>query len=361
MPNSKTDPLSELRDTLPIRAYEPISYPRRRRRPFWWRPRRARGLPIVLTGGIGDNVIARGLVMRIKELVGDVTLYSDHPSVVEDLYRMPCSDAGEFPEYDYSLWLNSVPRFHFSDNFRGFSDDRVGELYLGYKAKESDRKWTAYIHRHPYLDNAMAREAVASGFNRETLPYHLLGMPYQGPVFDDYRRSGRGNYITVHDGFETAQASIGRATKTWKIGFWNYFVQLFREKYPNVGVWQIGGPTSRPIVGVNQSFVKKKTLKESFNILRGSMLHVDGDSGLVHAARSFRVKSVVLFGPTNAEFFGYPENVNVASRACGDCWWLKRDWLANCALGYETPRCMDKIWPQDVMIAVEGMMRRGRA
>lgn len=362
----KKHSLLELRETLPIRAFRPIQTQPVEKKPFWWRPKRAVDLPIVLTGGIGDSIIALGLVRQIQKLVGEVTLYSDHPAVVEDIGEMKCLHSKEFPRYDYSLWINSVPRFILEKNFSGFRNDAISDLFLTYKSFEASRTWGSLIHRHPYLDNMLAMKATENGLNRESLPYYLLGVPAAGKFRAKHRpwekKEFYGRFITIHDGFETAQSHIGRATKTWGIHLWNYFVTIFKERNPGIKVIQIGGPTSRLIRGVDISLVGKISFKDSCDYLARSYLHVDGDSGLVHAKRAFGGRSVVLFGPTNKEFFGYPENINISSNELceGNCWWLTRDWLSHCPRGFAEPVCMDTIWPQQVIKAIDPIFNPNR-
>lgn len=349
----KTDLLRELKSTLPVRAYEPVPT---KKRPFWHRPKKAADLPLVVTGAIGDNLLAIGLIHEIRRRVGKVTVYSDHPQVLAFMGGIDAHPAKEYPGFDYSLWVNSLPRFMLDRNFKGFRNDEIGDLYLAFKRWEADRAWAPYFARHPYLDNPMARLAVSQGLTRETLPYRILGIPYKRPWKVLPWAKANARYITVHDGYETALGKIGRATKTWHLDHWKNLVTALKVLYPAHQIVQLGGPTSRRIPGVDIDHVGKLNIRSSFEHLSRSDLHIDGDSGLVHAARMFGVPSIVMFGPTDLEFFGYAENQNLAPKECGGCWWLTKDWMQRCPLGGGTPACMDSIVPAHVLAASTGIL-----
>lgn len=60
-------------------------------------------------------------------------------------------------------------------------------------------------------------------------------------------------------------------------------------------------------------------------------------------ARACNKKSIVLFGPTDPTFLAYPQNINIFSSECGNCWWVTRDWVKQCPRGLKTPECMESI------------------
>ena len=95
---------------------------------------------------------------------------------------------------------------------------------------------------------------------------------------------------------------------------------------------------------------------ESIIVLKHSLLHIDGESGLVHTRHQLHGKSIVLFGPTPIEYFKYAENININSPFhCTNCLWMLGDWNIKCAYnesGYPAP-CMAAITPEMVFQKVE--------
>src|SRR6185369_8493444 len=99
------------------------------------------------------------------------------------------------------------------------------------------------------------------------------------------------------------------------------------------------------------------SLHEAAWVLKNSLLHVDGDSGLVHMARALHTKSIVMFGPTNSEFFHYEANEKLVSKNCTNCWWSTQDWMRSCPRGLKEPECMTSIAPHEVLTRVARHLR----
>jgi len=68
-------------------------------------------------------------------------------------------------------------------------------------------------------------------------------------------------------------------------------------------------------------------------------------------AASMGKKSAVMFGPTSIKYFAYPENINLDSKFCGNCWWSRKTWMEACPRGFDSPLCMDYLQPE--MVAVQ--------
>ena len=183
------------------------------------------------------------------------------------------------------------------------------------------------------------------------------------PEADGYRRFeelglAKRPYITIHNGWDNvAHRDTVNATKGWPPSHYERFVAAFKERFPQVLVVQLGAKTSRPIAGCDVGLVNDTTLHESAWILKHSLLHVDGDSGLVHLARALHTKSLVLFGPTNHDFFRYSQNETCFSTICGNCWWSTTDWMRSCPRGLREPECMKSIEPAEVLERAEKYLR----
>lgn len=322
------------------------------------RPPKAKFPIFWATGGIGDLIVNLEAIEAFQEYVGGpVVVYSKFPEIGryfssklihahEDLFRHKGAD--------WWIKMGTMARFNISPNFSGFENSKVADLYFSNLSFMTHNEWKDVLELEPYLDNIMAEKAVAAGLNRRTLPYHCLGLTPK-PMIVPIREHN--NYITVHDGFDGNNSGVStRATKTWSMDNWTQLIRMLRQSYPKTPIVQLGGPTSRSIKGVDQNFAGNCHFEVSMEMLKNSFFHVDGDSGLVHAAARMGVTSAVMFGPTNHQFFSYENNINIAPKYCGNCWWLKIDWLSKCAAGYEKPECMDSITPADVITAITDRM-----
>jgi len=170
-------------------------------------------------------------------------------------------------------------------------------------------------------------------------------------------------YITIHNGSETllSHPEYSHQTKIWPIHHYSKLCKLIKERYPDLIIVQLGVGNSIPIECVDKNCLSKLSMPESLIVLKHALLHIDVDSGLVHARRQMHGKSVALFGPTPVEYVGYNENININSpHSCINCMWMLNDWFYKCAStgsGYPVP-CMEAILPEAVMAEMEYFLDR---
>lgn len=315
-----------------------------------------KSIPIEVSGGIGDMIVALPIIEELSRS-HELMVYCNYPEVYR--YLLPLLHVKSSIEFqcDYEWWMriNSAVSFFFHPEFDGFKNPRHEEFFMKYRNRVTGLDLQNEMDYHPKLDNFLAQKAVALGLNRVTLPQKLLGFEPMYPKREctekvyDFEP-----FITVHDGYETLQnGQTHRATKTWNLRYWADLVESIKRIYPGFMVVQLGAVTSRSIPGVDLDLTRKTKISEAFDILSKSSLHIDGDSGMVHAAHMFGVKSVVMFGPTPKDFFGYSDNVNLEGKVCPRqaCWWTepKGDWLRRCLEGHEKPWCMDEMTPEWVL------------
>jgi hypothetical protein len=117
-------------------------------------------------------------------------------------------------------------------------------------------------------------------------------------------------------------------------------VTRLRHVLPHLIFVQVGAGTSEKITECDIDLIGETTLSEVAGLLSKAAFHIDNEGGLVHLARCYGVRCGVVFGPTPADYFAYPGNVNISPPICGNCWWMTRTWMDACAKGYSAPRCM---------------------
>lgn len=351
----KNATLESLRISLPYRALA------------WRGPRRGftdvpspDHTPVRITGGIGDLILGLGVAEELNRETGDVVVYSKWPQISKYFSKLPAVPDEKLMKkgFDFILTINSIALFSFANNFDGFKNPILEDVLVRHVNFITSGEWQDALDHHPYLDNLLAHMALKEGYNRETLSYAMAGLKYRSRNHTKTRSRVRADgvrYVTIHDGFDANNTEVqSRAMKTWDLDHWKELVRLLKSAL--IEVIQIGGPTSRRISGVDHCFVGEIDFQASCNLMEDAYCHIDGDSGLVHAAHFLGVPSIVLFGPTNAEFFGYSENINIKSKYCGDCWWLNPDWLSKCQLKHDKPECMDSIKPEYVFKKFEEML-----
>lgn len=176
------------------------------------------------------------------------------------------------------------------------------------------------------------------------LPVHdkIIGLPKTAACAGDLPEK----YITVNSG--SGVGPDGRIVcKAWPQDYFVRFVKLFRDRYPGVGIIQLGDSDCSEIDGVDRC-IFGADFTEVAAILSGAVLHLDIEGGLVHLATHLGTRCAVLFGPTPIEYFGYDSNINITAQNCEWCIGLYRD-TYKCAKGYDNPRCMYSITPEMVL------------
>jgi hypothetical protein len=321
-------------------------------------------LPICIGGGIGDMIMALPWIETFREYEIPLRIYATLPNVVrlflDDLDVRAYDHHAEGA--DFYIQGSDVLNFKIKPGLTreavpAVLRDLYEKWFLIY------RDWQLYVDRHPHEGNAQAVRAVAMGLDRRSMPFLFLGKPYKPFIWKKADRlpapGGVGRFITVHDGYDNnfsvgrGVTIQGRSMKSWSNQSWSDFVRRFKRKHKDVTVLQLGGTCDEPISGVDHNLIGKTSFYEALQYLKYSLVHVDTCSGLVHARHLFPgTKTVTIFGPTNWQYFGYPENINIAPSFCGNCWWLKSDWMKACVKGYEVPRCMDSTSPEAVLDAV---------
>jgi hypothetical protein len=166
-------------------------------------------------------------------------------------------------------------------------------------------------------------------------------------------------YITLQRG-TNHHDSLYNSTKLWPLRFYEKFVESFHEKYRHIKIIQLGySPnTCASIPGVDIDLIGKTSLKELAILLKHSLFHLDGESGMVHMKKFLNGRSIVLFGPTSVDVFGYPENINITGDGCPSwCEWVSNDWSKTCLRGFKEAPCMASITPEMVMDAADKILR----
>lgn len=169
----------------------------------------------------------------------------------------------------------------------------------------------------------------------------------------------KGEYITVQRG-ATPGSFLKGSPKLWPVRHYEKLIQLLKIIYPEKKIVQVGEEkNSERLSSVDIGLLGKTSWEQVGYLLDNAWLHIDGECGMVHFREALMAgPSVVLFGPTPIEFYGYEDNINIRSDGCPHwCARLTDSWLERCARGFETPPCMDKIMPETVMKQIVAWQR----
>ena len=231
--------------------------------------------------------------------------------------------------------------------------------------------YSIYINTKPSIYGAWASVCMFNGWNRwdvlganHAIPFNRNSrLDFVQPVdmssiLHKFSLQNR-PYITIHRGIGSGGIDLEKNKDSWvKIlpaKNFGAFCRLFKEKYPDILIVQIGEDPIFSLPEADMDLTGKTSLEEVAAVLRHALAHIDGESGMVHLRRALGGRSVVLFGPTPLDFFAYAENENIASPFCNGCMWLVdgANWNARCLKGFDGPKCLEAI-PPEAMLAAAG-------
>lgn len=326
---------------------------------------------IRITGGLGDALVIARMARDLQAMLGNDLLfdvYYQSPKIIEPFFQMV---PGFRKSIDIEVFQDTARYYAFSlltNQFVIFMNEHIDHrallrhhpdilnLYGHIQSQRANLK--RYITHHPFLDAAFADIATKQGHKRYTYLHQMLGIPYGGDrlalevdttIITDLGLQAK-QYITIHDGWDTKfKLAVHRPTKAIPRQTWSDIVAALKIARPDLQIVQLGGKTGDDISRVDLNLKNQLSFAQSTSVLSGSALHIDSESGLVHLGAALGIRSVVMFGPTNIDWFGYPQNANIAPKHCGNCWWSSDTWMDSCPLGHKIPVCTANIDVDEVI------------
>lgn len=158
-------------------------------------------------------------------------------------------------------------------------------------------------------------------------------------------------YITIQRGINP-KLGVQETPKMWPQSYYEALIQLLKKNYPDYEIVQLGESKEhcKTLAGVDIDLLGQTSWDDIKIILKHARLHIDGECGMVHLRKALHAgPSVVLFGPTPTELFGYFGNINLRGSGCSHwCAELRGDWEYRCLKGEEKAPCMYSLKPDFV-------------
>ena len=204
--------------------------------------------------------------------------------------------------------------------------------------------------------------------------YNMLniGEDFTYPLFIDIdeeaflNRCGlkKNGFIVLHRGHDLINKNSD-SVKLWPLSYYAILADIIKTAYPELPLVQIGVSEERcPSMGksIDLSMVGKTTMEEVKVLLKNCLALIDGEGGMVHIRHALHGgPSVVLFGPTPMEFYGYSGNINIRGDGCAHwCEWMSSNWQERCMIGFKDHPCMHSITPDMVLEGVKKAIAVGR-
>lgn len=323
-------------------------------------------IAILATGGIGDMVIQKRLILEMIKLVPECIidiynikaidflecLYTDMPQVNTIIGDLGCRFSRNYLDYSLALTIeachfihvNSFIEENWSDEYNEFTN-KVKLLIA--RTEEENVGISTPVHVTMYRKWFGGNNAY-TGFNYNGV-FNISDKKVNIPIDDNeksrFEKLSLGNYITINCG--NGDCHDGNlVAKSWPTTYYDQLVKMLKGSLKKINIVQLGYENSHRIQGCD-----KYILGENFSlvehILKNSLLHIDIEGGLVHIASQIGTKCVVLFGPTVVEYYGYENNINIRVGNCHNCCGLYTD-VNKCARNMKKPECMYSITPDIV-------------
>ena len=325
------------------------------------------------TGGFGDYIISSKLLDEISKIVPcKIDVYCENvtfgKAVYEGREKVEIFPINTFYSqmWKYDLALKVEHFIHIEKQnankiakINPIFMDKLNKLGHGYRTYYPD------VEQQWFRENIHFRRCEIKGINRWTELSHegIFKIEDQKtwiPMREEYKKRlqelglNEKKYITLNRGAD----SMGRSkmqTKVWPLEHYNDFVMLFKNQYSDIEIVQVGASGNAKIRGVDK-YILGESLEVTKWILKGSILHLDCEGGLVHLATQLDTKCAVVFGPTPKHFYEYPQNINMVYEGCNNCMGTHPEWAFECYKGLSEPECMYKVTPEIVMKNIKSYM-----
>ena len=325
------------------------------------------------TGGFGDYIISSKLLDEISKIVPcKIDVYCENvtfgKAVYEGREKVEIFPINTFYSqmWKYDLALKVEHFIHIEKQnankiakINPIFMDKLNKLGHGYRTYYPD------VEQQWFRENIHFRRCEIKVINRWTELSHegIFKIEDQKtwiPMREEYKKRlqelglNEKKYITLNRGAD----SMGRSkmqTKVWPLEHYNDFVMLFKNQYPDIEIVQVGASGNAKIRGVDK-YILGESLEVTKWILKGSILHLDCEGGLVHLATQLDTKCAVVFGPTPKHFYEYPQNINMVYEGCNNCMGTHPEWAFECYKGLTDPECMYKVTTEIVKKNIKSYM-----
>lgn len=319
---------------------------------------------IVCGGGIGDSLMETVFIKEVRKLVGKSAVIDyfsnncfDKPDFIDKIYRV--SDNFN-KKYDVNIVMRRIPLVVYINEEKVKRFNQTFYEYCMDCKKIRSGNWS--LGR---IDNLIVQYALIKGKNRieQYNINNIIELDRNTPTYLKWDISD--NKILAQYGLEdTKYITICRSAgddmkaKLWPLEYYNELLGMIKDKYPEIKLVKIGDSKEfGDIYPIDIDLEGKTTLEEVIPILKYSALLISPEGGMVHMKHFLNGKSVVLFGPTSPEVFGYANNINLRTTSCCNyCEWVTDSSLVTCIKSGGAPECLKELEPEYVFSKVKEVL-----
>lgn len=338
-----------------------------------------------VSGGLGDYLIFANWFEYFRNAFSENVFYDLYfnEKIAFSVFNYDILRANFFYEKDCHFNESAydvVFKFMILPELIKFNDKAVQKTdVLLYDYLQKNRKYCAenqFIFANmPFTIRFAEQKALAKGKKRmhqaDVIDYFKIDDEYKFKIFIDKNENeneylasvgllGK-KFITIHRGWDVLN-EIDSHVKCWNTQSCKDLICSIKKTFPSYKVVAIGSSQKQfPICfDADINLVGKTTMEHIKILLKHASVHIDNEGGMVHLRHAMKAgRSVVLFGPTSKEFFGYKENINISSNVCCvPCEHLSADWTHKCEkTGTNDNPCMKAITTNCVLKALSDALK----
>ena len=325
-----------------------------------------------INGGLGDALCARNLLASLRKICpkekAEIYLCCKNKEIFETFFQKEnladyYISRGYFL-YNFDLVLSGCTYL----KYEKYNETKINSLLpqllsiikTGLKRQE---EFSFFIKGDPYTDKLFTEKMISLNLNKINTPLFFAGFKREKPPLlfniktdETLNKHNLKNkrYIVIH--YENCEKQISNyyPTRPWPKNNWESFIKHFKEIFPEILIVQISG--SIALSEADLCLCGKTNLQELAQIINGAILFIGGEGAPAHLAGFLGKKSIILYGPSRAEFLAYPQNINLCAEVCTTCVWVTKNWRSACPLGYKTAPCMSNINPIQVLTEVKKLL-----
>lgn len=322
-----------------------------------------------IKGGLGDFIIAINFIYCLSKFIDDIEIKIKIAYHSQEIMKSFCACIPGLLQFetdvrkltgDVVVEINRFPRVLSGDC------ELLGQYSV--KLKMLFKMWNNFfIHYRKFFDLMPQVDRLANDYSRivgskrinQADIGHYLHIPeqYQAPIsFPENELAVLAKfgltsktYITIQRGQSlTEKQNVNN--KLWPPDYYDDLALLLKKHYPQFMLVQLGMEREGfncNFQGIDINLRGKTDLEDLKVVLKNSALHIDTEGGLVHLRHAVQGgPSIVLFGPTSPEIYGYKENLNLRSDTCPiPCEWIANDWVQYCPRRLEKNICLRSLTP----------------
>ena len=339
---------------------------------------------VAMGGGFGDILIGANYIQYLREYLSPLDIHIDcysgnlgaaqnafiNSNIIDGLYRNWYHNKAR----KYDFYISIIESF---PNVINYNEQKIKKLSpklwtLIEECLKEEKVVEKTIKYHPKNNSAAYIASIIQGRNRVQVNDvgNILGIKPTlkfMPNINVNEQETLKKFNLDNQKYITINRCVGElnsfwdSNKMWSLEYCNELVAMIKAEFSNYKIIQIGHSLERsPIISnIDDCLVGKTNFEEAKVIIKNSILHIDGEGGLVHLRHALKGgTSIVLFGPTSSDFYGYPENINIKTNACPHwCDWVINDWQTHC-LNNNKHICMNSITPNIVFEKVNSYLEK---